>query len=98
MFSYLEKFFPDLIERIRRLPPAVKIAIAVILALSPIAASRAPETLAAIIYLLERHYTLSGSVVVLGALAFFMVVPAAHFIATILRPRSTLVAFCREWT
>ena len=27
MFTYLEKFFPDLIERIRRLPPAVKIAV-----------------------------------------------------------------------
>jgi hypothetical protein len=33
MFSYLEKFFPDLIERIRRLPATVKVVIAVVLAL-----------------------------------------------------------------
>ena len=96
--SATSRSFFHLIQRIRHLPAAVKIAIAVALALSPIAASRAPETLAAITYLLDRHYTLSGSVVVLGALAFFMVVPAAHFIATVLRPRSTMVAICREWT
>jgi hypothetical protein len=98
MFSYLEKLFPDLIERIRRLPTAVKVAIALLLALSPIAASRAPATLAAITSLLDRQYSLSGSVVVLGALAFFMAVPAAYFIIAVLRPRSNLVAFCREWT
>jgi hypothetical protein len=98
MFSYLEKFFPDLIERIRRLPATVKVVIAVVLALSPIVASRAPAIFAAISSLLDRQYSLSGSVVFIGALALLMVVPAAHYIAAIHRPRSTLVSFCREWT
>jgi hypothetical protein len=45
MFTYLEKFFPDLIERIRRLPPTVKVLLAVLLAVSPIAASFGPAIL-----------------------------------------------------
>lgn len=98
MFTYLEKFFPDLIERIRRLPPAVKVLLAALLAVSPIAASFGPAILEIVSPLLAKQYGLSGSAIILGALALLMVVPVGQLIVAILRPRSTLVTFCRDWS
>ena len=98
MFTYIEKFFPDLIERVRRLPPAVKVLVAVLLAASPIVASLGPAILAVIGSLLGQQYGLSGSAIILGAVTLLMVVPVAQIIAAMLRPRSTLVNFCRDWT
>jgi hypothetical protein len=98
MFTYIEKFFPDLIERVRRLPSAVKVLVAVLLAASPIVASLGPAILAVIGPLLGQQYGLSGSAIILGAVTLLLVVPVAQIIATMLRPRSTLVNFCRDWT
>jgi hypothetical protein len=98
MFTYIEKFFPDLIERIRRLPPALKILLVVLLAASPIVASLVPAALAIIGPLLAKQYSLGGSAIIVGAVILLMVVPVVQIIAAMLRPRSTLVKFCREWT
>jgi|GEM_PF-3600204 len=97
MFSYIEKFFPDLIERIRRLPPAVKILLVVLLATSPIVGSLGPAMLAVIGPLLTKQYSLSGSVMIIGSVILVMSAPVVQVIARMLRPRSTLVNFCREW-
>ena len=84
MLGYIEKFFPELVERIRRLPAAIKVALALVLALGPLVASRIPATFAAVASLLDQRYSVSGLVIILTALAFLMVVPAAHFLVTVL--------------
>ncbi len=98
MFGYVEKFFPEVVERIRRLPAAIKVALVLLLAVSPLVASHAAAASATVASLLGQRYSLSGSVILFSAVAFLVTVPVALLLINILRSRSTLVTFCRQWT
>jgi hypothetical protein len=77
MLSYIEKFFPELVERIRRLPASIRVALAVLLALSGLVASRTPAVFAAGAPLLDQRYSVSGSLILLTVMAFLIVVPSS---------------------
>lgn len=98
MLDYLDKLFPAIFERLRRLPIAIKIALLLILALSPLAAAHIPDGIAVGRAFLGHEFTLSGLSIAIGILVCVLLVLLIYYVVSLLRDRSRLATFSREWT
>lgn len=97
MFDYLEKFFPELIPSIRRMHPAKRVALVLLLVTIPAIAGYAYNKRAEILALLAQNYIFPGYVVATILVAMPI---AAALIALTLQARarrSRLAQFCSQW-